>query len=54
MGTSSVRRAAQIRFVHKAAKIKEIRGNVETRMKKVDAGEYDATVLAAAGLARLN
>ena len=53
VGTSSLRRSAQIaeRFPHLEAKL--LRGNVETRIAKLDRGEYDAIVLAAAGLKRL-
>jgi hydroxymethylbilane synthase len=53
VGTSSVRRAAQIRYLLKGVRIEDIRGNVDTRMRKVDGGHYDATILAAAGLLRL-
>jgi hydroxymethylbilane synthase len=53
VGTSSLRRSAQIaeRFPHLEAKL--LRGNVDTRIAKLDRGEYDAIVLAAAGLKRL-
>jgi hydroxymethylbilane synthase len=53
IGTSSVRRSAQLtaRFPH--ARFLPVRGNVDTRLRKVDEGEYDALVLAAAGLKRL-
>jgi hydroxymethylbilane synthase len=53
VGTSSLRRSAQIaeRFPHLEAKL--LRGNVDTRLAKLDRGEYDAIVLAAAGLKRL-
>lgn len=53
VGTSSPRREAQIRHLRPDLEIKPIRGNVETRISKVDKGEYDATVLALAGLVRL-
>lgn len=53
IGTSSVRRVAQLRRLFPHAYFKQIRGNVDTRLRKVDAGEYDAIVLAAAGLRRL-
>jgi len=53
IGTSSVRRVAQLRRLFPHAYFKQIRGNVDTRLRKVDAGEYDAIVLAAAGLQRL-
>jgi hydroxymethylbilane synthase len=54
IGTGSLRRKTQIinRYGDKF-KIDEIRGNVETRLRKLDAGEYDAIILAAAGLERL-
>ena len=53
VGTSSLRRAAQILKIRPDLKIKNLRGNVETRLKKLDAGEFDAIILAAAGLNRL-
>src|SRR5438445_3696435 len=53
VGTSSPRRAAQLRRLRPDLKIVPIRGNVETRLKKVESGEVDATLLAAAGLKRL-
>jgi hydroxymethylbilane synthase len=53
IGTGSVRRAAQILYQRPALQIKDIRGNVDTRLEKLDSGEYDAIVLAAAGLSRL-
>ena len=53
VGTSSLRRAAQILSLRPDLKIKNLRGNVETRLKKLDAGEFDAIILAAAGLERL-
>ena len=53
VGTSSPRRAAQIRRLRPDIAIAPIRGNVETRLAKVAAGEFDATLLAAAGLDRL-
>ena len=53
VGTSSLRRAAQILKIRADLQIKNLRGNVETRLKKLDAGEFDAIVLAAAGLERL-
>lgn len=53
VGTSSVRRAAQLRGVRPDLRILPIRGNVDTRLRKLDAGEFDAIVLAAAGLKRL-
>jgi hydroxymethylbilane synthase len=53
VGTSSPRRAAQLRRLRPDLNIVPIRGNVETRLKKVESGEVDATLLAAAGLKRL-
>jgi hydroxymethylbilane synthase len=53
IGTGSVRRSAQLRGSHPAARFLPIRGNVDTRLRKLDAGEYDALVLAVAGLKRL-
>ena len=53
IGTSSKRRAAQLLSIRPDLKIVSIRGNVETRLKKVESGEIDATLLAAAGLKRL-
>jgi hydroxymethylbilane synthase len=53
VGTSSLRRAAQIVARYPALEIRLLRGNVDTRLAKLDRGEYDAIVLAAAGLKRL-
>jgi hydroxymethylbilane synthase len=53
LGTSSLRRAAQISERHPSLEMKLLRGNVETRISKLDRGEYDAIVLAVAGLVRL-
>jgi hydroxymethylbilane synthase len=53
VGTSSPRRAAQLLAIRPDLKIVSLRGNVETRLKKLDAGEVDATILSAAGLHRL-
>lgn len=53
LGTSSARRTAQIRAMRPDVEIREIRGNVDTRLAKLDAGKYDAIVLALAGLRRL-
>ncbi len=53
VGTSSPRRAAQVRRLRPDARIVLFRGNVATRIAKLDAGEADATLLAAAGLERL-
>ncbi|HYE75475.1 MAG TPA: hydroxymethylbilane synthase, partial [Blastocatellia bacterium] len=51
--TSSPRRAAQLRHLRPDFEILELRGNVETRLRKLDEGEYDAIILASAGLSRL-
>jgi len=53
VGTSSKRRAAQLLRLRPDLKIVPLRGNVETRLKKVEEGEIDATLLASAGLKRL-
>ena len=53
VGTSSLRRQCQIRAARPDLIIKDLRGNVNTRLAKLDAGEYDAIILAAAGLIRL-
>ena len=53
IGTSSIRRKAQILAARQDISVVELRGNVDTRLKKLDAGEVDAIVLAAAGLMRL-
>lgn len=53
VGTSSLRRQAQLRAVRPDLVIEPIRGNVDTRLRKLDEGRYDAIVLAAAGLRRL-
>ena len=53
VGTSSPRRAAQLKSMRPDLKIVPLRGNVQTRLAKVEAGEVDATLLAAAGLKRL-
>ncbi|WOT04875.1 hydroxymethylbilane synthase [Shewanella youngdeokensis] len=53
VGTSSLRRQCQIRATRPDLKIKDLRGNVGTRLAKLDAGNYDAIILAAAGLKRL-
>lgn len=53
IGTGSLRRNVQIKKLFPHAVIKDIRGNVETRIRKLDEGEYDAIVMAAAGLKRL-
>lgn len=53
IGTASVRRVAQLTRLFPTARFAPIRGNLDTRLRKVDAGEYEALVLAAAGLRRL-
>jgi hydroxymethylbilane synthase len=53
VGTSSLRRIAQLKRIRPDLNIQSIRGNVDTRINKVERGEYDAIVLAAAGLNRL-
>ncbi|HME07203.1 MAG TPA: hydroxymethylbilane synthase [Bryobacteraceae bacterium] len=53
VGTSSLRRAAQMRVIRPDMRIENIRGNVDTRLRKLDEGQYDAILLAAAGLRRL-
>lgn len=53
MGTSSLRREAFCKFHQKKVIIKPIRGNIDTRVRKVESGQYDATLMAAAGLKRL-
>lgn len=54
IGTSSLRRLAQLRYHFPNLTFKDVRGNVNTRLRKLDEGEYDAIVLAVAGLQRLN
>ncbi|MBD2165856.1 hydroxymethylbilane synthase [Calothrix membranacea FACHB-236] len=53
IGTSSLRRLAQLRNQFPHFTFKDVRGNLNTRMAKLDAGEYDALILAVAGLERL-
>ncbi|MHC5829303.1 MAG: type 2 periplasmic-binding domain-containing protein, partial [Nostoc sp.] len=53
IGTSSLRRLAQLRHHFPHFAFKDVRGNLITRLAKLDAGEYDALILAAAGLERL-
>jgi hydroxymethylbilane synthase len=53
VGSSSLRRAAQLRMLRPDIRIAPLRGNVNTRLAKLDNGDYDAIVLAAAGLERL-
>jgi hydroxymethylbilane synthase len=54
IGTCSLRRTAQVRWLNPNAEILPLRGNVDTRLRKLDAGNYDGILLAAAGLHRLN
>ncbi|SBS33001.1 Porphobilinogen deaminase [Marinomonas spartinae] len=54
IGTSSLRRSCQLRMNRPDLVIKDLRGNVNTRLRKMDEGEYDAIILATAGLIRLN
>jgi len=53
VGTSSLRRQCQLLAIRPDLEIRFLRGNVNTRLAKLDAGEYDAIILAAAGLMRL-
>jgi hydroxymethylbilane synthase len=53
VGTSSLRRAAQLRVTRGDLVIESVRGNLDTRLRKLDEGQYQAIVLAAAGLTRL-
>jgi len=53
VGTSSLRRQCQLRHARPDLKILQLRGNVDTRLRKLDEGDYDAIILAAAGLKRL-
>lgn len=53
VGTSSLRRAAQLRVMRPDLEIESVRGNLDTRVRKLDEGRYRAIVLASAGLARL-
>jgi hydroxymethylbilane synthase len=53
VGTSSLRRQSQLAELRPDLQIKSLRGNVNTRLRKLDEGEYDAIILAAAGLIRL-
>jgi hydroxymethylbilane synthase len=54
VGTASVRRAAQLRALRDDLEISDLRGNVDTRLARLHAGDYDAIVLALAGLERLS
>ncbi|MDJ0938792.1 MAG: hydroxymethylbilane synthase [Woeseiaceae bacterium] len=53
IGSSSLRRQAQLRMLRPDFHVEPLRGNVNTRLAKLDAGDYDAIILAAAGLERL-
>jgi hydroxymethylbilane synthase len=53
VGTSSLRRQCQLRAAFPELEIESLRGNVNTRLRKLDAGEFDAIILAVAGLKRL-
>lgn len=53
VGTSSLRRRAQLLRAHPEVSVREVRGNVDTRLRRLEEGEIDFLVLAAAGLARL-
>lgn len=53
VGTSSLRRMAQLKNLRPDLSIKDLRGNVDTRLRKLDTGDYDAVILATAGLRRL-
>lgn len=53
VGTSSLRRQAQLRHVRPDLDLRDLRGNIDTRLRKVESGEYEAVMLAKAGLDRL-
>jgi len=53
VGTSSLRRLAQLKYHYPHLLFKDVRGNVITRLEKLDSGDYDCLILAAAGLGRL-
>lgn len=53
LGTSSLRRQCQLQAMRPDLEVKFLRGNIQTRMSKLDAGEYDAIILAASGLKRM-
>ena len=53
VGTSSLRRESQLRAMYPYLAVSPLRGNLDTRLRKLDAGDYDAIILAAAGLKRL-
>lgn len=54
VGTSSLRRLAQLKFFRPDLRVEDIRGNVDTRLRKLETGAYDALILAVAGLRRLD
>jgi hydroxymethylbilane synthase len=54
VGTSSLRRAAQLLALRPDLVVEPVRGNIDTRLRKLDAGDFDAIVLAAAGMRRLD
>ena len=54
IGTSSLRRLAQLRHHYPSFQFEDIRGNLNTRLRKLDEGQYDAIILAVAGLKRLD
>lgn len=53
VGTSSQRRLAQLKALRSDVTVRDLRGNVDTRIRKLDEGQYDAVILASAGLVRL-
>jgi hydroxymethylbilane synthase len=53
VGTSSLRRQAQLKAIRPDLRVHPVRGNVDTRLRKLESGDYDAIILAAAGLNRL-
>src|SRR6185436_16843834 len=53
VGTSSQRRLAQLKHLRRDVIVKDVRGNVDTRLRKLDEGEYHALILASAGLQRM-
>jgi len=53
VGTGSLRRAAQLKWIRSDLQVLDLRGNVDTRLRKLDEGQFDAIVLACAGLRRL-
>lgn len=53
VGTSSQRRLSQLKALRRDVEVRDLRGNVDTRIRKLDEGQYDAVILASAGLVRL-